>query len=107
MKKFQTITADQKSSTLGYCVLKTWNAKFFAIYSFGDGEVLFLSDLLKTEAGAHRALQQYVAMAEPAAPTLDIPSQDDFETACDEYGADFVHDLESDQLNKILNTTKA
>lgn len=61
-----TITPSEKVGKRGYFVY-AMGSKFFAIFSYGDGDVQFLSKPYGTEKGADKALTAYLAQAEPKA----------------------------------------
>jgi hypothetical protein len=53
-----TINGSQKIGNRGYFVY-SMGGKFFAIFSYGDGDVQFLSKPYGTEKGADKALTAY------------------------------------------------
>ena len=53
-----TITSSQKVGQRGYFVYAQ-GGKFFAIFSYGDGDVQFLSKPYGTEKGADKFLTSY------------------------------------------------
>lgn len=53
-----TITNKEKVGNRGYFIYHTGKV-FFAIYSYGDGDVEFLSKRYRTQKGADKFLTEY------------------------------------------------